>query len=155
MRWYDHYVANMLFSYRWAVENQIGKKDLVIDDCDAKQGVYIYGCKDSVLQIKGTWIYFYYNSLNYRFQAWNYWGFCVQLAGKVNIITIDKCTKMGVVFTVSNNMEQFVFNHFKGSLWIRVRSYFLVLFLCKIQDVVAACEIVNCNGVEVQCQVET
>ncbi|KAI4295531.1 hypothetical protein L6164_035570 [Bauhinia variegata] len=75
---------------KWAVENQIGKKDLVIDDCDSKQSVYIYGCKDSVLQIQG----------------------------KVNNITVDKCTKMGVVF----------------------------------KDVVAACEIVNCNRVEVQCQ---
>ncbi|WOK95584.1 cyclase-associated protein 1-like [Canna indica] len=75
---------------KWAVENQIGKKNLVIDDCDSKQTVYIYGCRDSVLQIKG----------------------------KVNNITIDKCTKMGIVFV----------------------------------DVVAACEIVNCNGVEVQCQ---
>ncbi|XVE93220.1 hypothetical protein REPUB_Repub01dG0171600 [Reevesia pubescens] len=75
---------------KWAVENQIGRKNLVIDDCDAKQSVYVFGCKDSVLQIQG----------------------------KVNNITIDKCTKMGVVF----------------------------------QDVVAACEIVNCNGVEVQCQ---
>ncbi|KAK1358678.1 cyclase-associated protein 1 [Heracleum sosnowskyi] len=75
---------------KWVVEYQIGKKNLVIDDCDAKQTVYIFGCKDSVLQIQG----------------------------KVNNITIDKCTKMGVVF----------------------------------KDVVAACEIVNCNGVEVQCQ---
>ncbi|XP_061372708.1 cyclase-associated protein 1 [Gastrolobium bilobum] len=75
---------------KWVVENQIGKKNLVIEDCDAKQSVYVYGCKDSVLQIQG----------------------------KVNNITIDKCTKMGVVF----------------------------------KDVVAACEIVNCNGVEVQCQ---
>lgn len=75
---------------KWAVENQIGRKDLVIDDCDAKQSVYIYGCNDSVLQIKG----------------------------KVNNITIDKCTKMGLVF----------------------------------MDVVAACEIVNCGRVEVQCQ---
>ncbi|KAJ0077469.1 hypothetical protein Patl1_36396 [Pistacia atlantica] len=75
---------------KWVVENQIGRKNLVIDDCDAKQSVYVFGCKDSVLQIQG----------------------------KVNNITIDKCTKMGVVFT----------------------------------DVVAACEIVNCNGVEVQCQ---
>ncbi|KAL1215741.1 Cyclase-associated protein 1 [Cardamine amara subsp. amara] len=56
---------------KWAVENQIGKKDLVINDCDAKQSVYVFGCKDSVLQIQG----------------------------KVNNITIDKCTKMGVVFT--------------------------------------------------------
>lgn len=75
---------------KWVVENQIGKKDLVIDDCDSKQSVYVYGCKDSVLQIQG----------------------------KVNNITLDKCTKMGVLF----------------------------------KDVVAACEIVNCSGVEVQCQ---
>ncbi|XP_010936278.1 cyclase-associated protein 1 [Elaeis guineensis] len=75
---------------KWAVENQIRKKDLVIDDCDSKQSVYVFGCKDSVLQVKG----------------------------KVNNITVDKCTKMGIVF----------------------------------MDVVAACEIVNCNGVEVQCQ---
>ncbi|KAL7246709.1 hypothetical protein ACSBR2_001756 [Camellia fascicularis] len=75
---------------KWVVENQIGKKNLVINDCDSKQSVYIFGCKDSVLQVQG----------------------------KVNNITVDKCTKMGVVFT----------------------------------DVVAACEIVNCNGVEVQCQ---
>ncbi|XP_042450823.1 cyclase-associated protein 1-like isoform X1 [Zingiber officinale] len=75
---------------KWVVENQIGKKNLVIDDCDSRQTVYIYGCRDSVLQIKG----------------------------KVNNITIDKCTKMGTVFT----------------------------------DVVAACEIVNCNAVELQCQ---
>ncbi|KAG6484518.1 hypothetical protein ZIOFF_053036 [Zingiber officinale] len=82
---------------KWVVENQIGKKNLVIDDCDSKQTVYLYGCKDSVLQIKGN---------------------SDQMLGKVNNITIDKCTKMGIVFT----------------------------------DVVAACEIVNCNGIEVQCQ---
>ncbi|XP_009605961.1 cyclase-associated protein 1 [Nicotiana tabacum] len=75
---------------KWVVENQVGEKNLVIDDCDAKQSVYVYGCKGSVLQIKG----------------------------KVNNITIDKCTKMGVVCA----------------------------------GVVAACEVVNCNGVEVQCQ---
>ncbi|GLJ30362.1 hypothetical protein SUGI_0600780 [Cryptomeria japonica] len=75
---------------KWVVENQIGQKNLQIDDCDPKQSVYIFGCKDSVLQVKG----------------------------KVNNITVDKCTKTGVVFT----------------------------------DVVSACEIVNCNGVEVQCQ---
>lgn len=39
---------------RWVVENQIGKKDLLIDQCDSKQTVYIFGCKDSVIQIKGT-----------------------------------------------------------------------------------------------------
>ncbi|KAJ4964330.1 hypothetical protein NE237_024269 [Protea cynaroides] len=75
---------------KWVVENQIGRKNLVIDDCDAKQSVYVFGCKDSVLQVQG----------------------------KVNNITVDKCTKTGIVF----------------------------------KDVVAAFEVVNCNGVEVQCQ---
>uniref|UniRef100_A0A803LDS2 Adenylyl cyclase-associated protein n=1 Tax=Chenopodium quinoa TaxID=63459 RepID=A0A803LDS2_CHEQI len=75
---------------KWAVENQIGKRDLVISECDSKQSVYVFGCKDSVLLIQG----------------------------KVNNITADKCTKTGILF----------------------------------KDVVAACEIVNCNGVEVQCQ---
>ncbi|CAM8928161.1 unnamed protein product [Rhodiola kirilowii] len=75
---------------KWVVENQIGNKNLVIDDCDPKQSVYIYGCKDSVLQVQG----------------------------KVNNIAIDKCTKMGILFT----------------------------------DVVGACEVVNCNSIEVQCQ---
>ncbi|KAL9670386.1 hypothetical protein QQ045_007937 [Rhodiola kirilowii] len=37
---------------KWVVENQIGNKNLVIDDCDPKQSVYIYGCKDSVLQVQ-------------------------------------------------------------------------------------------------------
>ncbi|CAI9294692.1 unnamed protein product [Lactuca saligna] len=61
----------LVMGRKWVVENQIGVKDLSIDDCDPKQTVYIFGCKDSVLHIKG----------------------------KVNNITVDKCTKMGVVFT--------------------------------------------------------
>ncbi|XP_073525884.1 uncharacterized protein [Phyllobates terribilis] len=55
---------------KWVVENHIGKKDLVISECDSKQSVYVYGCKDSVLQVQG----------------------------KVNNITLDKCSKMGIVF---------------------------------------------------------
>nr|GEU80506.1 cyclase-associated protein 1-like [Tanacetum cinerariifolium] len=61
----------LVMGRKWVVENQIGAKDLCIDECDARQTVYIFGCKDSVLHIKG----------------------------KVNNITVDKCTKMGVVFT--------------------------------------------------------
>ncbi|GKB72442.1 cyclase-associated protein 1-like protein [Tanacetum coccineum] len=61
----------LVMGRKWVVENQIGVKDLCIDECDAKQTVYIFGCKDSVLQVKG----------------------------KVNNITVDKCTKMGVLFT--------------------------------------------------------
>ncbi|EPS61598.1 adenylyl cyclase-associated protein [Genlisea aurea] len=75
---------------KWMVENQVGRSNLVIEECDAKQSVYVYKCNESVLHIRG----------------------------KVNNITIDKCTKLGVVF----------------------------------KDVVAACEIVNCDSVKVQCQ---
>ncbi|KAF2305903.1 hypothetical protein GH714_008788 [Hevea brasiliensis] len=76
---------------KWVVENQIGRKNLVIDDCDAKQSVYVFGCKDSVLQIQG----------------------------KVN--------------------NKQLTNALRWELYLRL-------------DVVAACEIVNCSGVEVQCQ---
>ncbi|XP_020264735.1 cyclase-associated protein 1-like isoform X2 [Asparagus officinalis] len=55
---------------KWVVENQIGNKSLVIADCDSKQSIYVFGCKDSVLQVKE----------------------------KVNNITVDKCTKTGIVF---------------------------------------------------------
>ncbi|CAA0827651.1 Cyclase-associated protein 1 [Striga hermonthica] len=71
---------------KWVVENQIGRNNLVIDDCDAKQSVYIYGCKNSVLRIQGM---------------------CRLISSQILL---------------------------KGAV------------------VVAACEIVNSSGVEVQCQ---
>lgn len=49
----DRYLYPLFLIGRWVVENQIGKKDLVIDECDSKQSVYVFGCKDSVLQIQG------------------------------------------------------------------------------------------------------
>ena len=103
---------------RWAVENQIGKKNLVIDDCDAKQSVYIFGCKDSVLQIQGDFCYFKC-TLSITFDSNHYVAVLswipvkevrksllvlLQCAGKVNNITVDKCTKMGIVFTVSRKI---------------------------------------------------
>lgn len=45
-----------MYFVRWAVENQIGKKELIIDDCDSKQSVYVFGCKDSILQVKGNFL---------------------------------------------------------------------------------------------------
>jgi hypothetical protein len=44
----------MSFSIRWVVEHHVGNKSLIIEDCDTKQLVYVYGCKDCVLQVKGT-----------------------------------------------------------------------------------------------------
>ncbi|KAH7292588.1 hypothetical protein KP509_29G076200 [Ceratopteris richardii] len=55
---------------KWIVENQVGNRELVISKCNAWQSVYIFGCKDCVVQIQG----------------------------KVNNITLDKCQKTGVVF---------------------------------------------------------
>lgn len=39
---------------RWVVEHQVGRKDLAINECDSKQSIYVYGCKDSVLQVNGN-----------------------------------------------------------------------------------------------------
>ncbi|KAJ7564243.1 hypothetical protein O6H91_02G009100 [Diphasiastrum complanatum] len=75
---------------KWVVENQTDNKNLVVSQTNARQSVYVYGCKGCVIQVHG----------------------------KVNNITMDRCTKSGLVF----------------------------------KDVVAACEIVNCTSVEVQCQ---
>jgi len=52
------------------VENQHGNKNVVIDNVEPKQTVYVYKCEDSVIQIKG----------------------------KVNAITCDTCKKIGLVF---------------------------------------------------------
>jgi len=55
---------------KWVVENHVGNREIVIDNTEARQTVYIYKCDNSVVQIKG----------------------------KVNAITIDTCKKTGVVF---------------------------------------------------------
>jgi len=55
---------------KWVVEHQLKNKEIVIQDTEVKQTVYIYKCKDSVIQIKG----------------------------KVNAVTVDDCTKCGIVF---------------------------------------------------------
>jgi adenylyl cyclase-associated protein len=66
--------------------------------------------------------------------------------GKVNNITVDKCTKFGIVFKVSLYCSRP-----RGSQLIF--HIVLALNFYVFQDVVAAFEVVNCNGVEVQCQV--
>nr|GEX35752.1 cyclase-associated protein 1-like [Tanacetum cinerariifolium] len=66
----------LLMGRKWVITNQIGVKELCIDECDVSQAIYIFGCKDSVIHI----------------------------IGKVNSIIVDKCTRMGVVFTVSKKL---------------------------------------------------
>jgi adenylyl cyclase-associated protein len=55
---------------KWIVEYQTNNKDIVISETETKQTVYIFGCSNSTIQIKG----------------------------KVNAITIDGCKRTGVVF---------------------------------------------------------
>jgi len=55
---------------KWKIENQKGKKDLVVEVENPKQSVYIYKCTDSVVTIKG----------------------------KTSSIALDSCTKTAIVF---------------------------------------------------------
>ncbi|XP_057309700.1 adenylyl cyclase-associated protein-like isoform X1 [Hydractinia symbiolongicarpus] len=55
---------------KWIVEYQEGNQNLVIENTNDKQTIYMFKCKNSVLQVKG----------------------------KVNSITLDSCQKCGVVF---------------------------------------------------------
>ncbi|XP_068189739.1 adenylyl cyclase-associated protein 2 [Antennarius striatus] len=55
---------------KWRVENFEKKHDLVIDETELKQVVYVFNCNDSTLQIKG----------------------------KINSIIVDNCKKLGLVF---------------------------------------------------------
>lgn len=55
---------------KWIVEFQDNNKNIVIDKTEAKQTLYIYGCKNSVVQVKG----------------------------KINTICLDSSIRTGVVF---------------------------------------------------------
>ncbi|KAK2836541.1 hypothetical protein Q7C36_014410 [Tachysurus vachellii] len=55
---------------KWRVEHQEQVHDLVIDETELKQVVYVFSCNNSTLQIKG----------------------------KVNSIIVDNCKKLGLVF---------------------------------------------------------
>lgn len=55
---------------KWVIENQVGNKSIVISETEPKQTVYIYKCTNSVVVVKG----------------------------KINNITVDACSKLGVVF---------------------------------------------------------
>lgn len=55
---------------KWVVENHLGRRDLKIEGVEMNQVVYVYGCKDSTLQVKG----------------------------KLNSIVVDSCVKSAIVF---------------------------------------------------------
>jgi adenylyl cyclase-associated protein len=55
---------------KWVVEHHKGNNDIVIDNVNMKQTIYIYKCENSTIQIKG----------------------------KINSITLDSCKKVGMVY---------------------------------------------------------
>mmetsp|Transcript_18911 Transcript_18911/g.49461 ORF Transcript_18911/g.49461 Transcript_18911/m.49461 type:complete len:160 (-) Transcript_18911:182-661(-) len=55
---------------KWAVENHVGARDLVVEGTNPKHSVYMYNCVDCTLQVRG----------------------------KVNAISIDGCKRVGIVF---------------------------------------------------------
>lgn len=55
---------------KWVVENQTDARSLEITDCNFKQTVYIYNCRNTVILIKG----------------------------KINSLCVDKCVRTSVVF---------------------------------------------------------
>lgn len=65
---------------KWVVEYQNNNQSVVIEETEAKQTVYIYGCMNTVVQIKG----------------------------KVNSIMIDSCKKTAVVFDTCVSVVEIV-----------------------------------------------
>lgn len=59
-----------LVDKKWVIENQDGNQDLVIDNADMRQTVYVSKCRNSVINVKG----------------------------KINAISLDGCHKTGIVF---------------------------------------------------------
>lgn len=55
---------------KWKIENQLNRNDLVIEETDLKQTVYIYQCKECTITVKG----------------------------KVNSIIVDSCNRVGLLF---------------------------------------------------------
>jgi len=55
---------------KWAIENQVGNREIVISETEAKQTCYIFKCSQTTVQVKG----------------------------KINAIVIDSCSKTAVVF---------------------------------------------------------
>ncbi|KAI3632860.1 hypothetical protein MIR68_008935 [Amoeboaphelidium protococcarum] len=62
---------------KWFVENYDGKKDIVIENAEMRQGAYIFGCNNCTIQIKG----------------------------KIGAVTVDSCKKTAVV--VENVVSSF------------------------------------------------
>ncbi|PSC76207.1 dipeptidyl aminopeptidase acylaminoacyl peptidase [Micractinium conductrix] len=55
---------------KWVVENQVGNRDIIIENTEPRQTVYIFNCSNSTIRVRG----------------------------KVNAITLDSCSRTGLLF---------------------------------------------------------
>ncbi|GMH45257.1 hypothetical protein BSKO_13214 [Bryopsis sp. KO-2023] len=70
--------TELVMERKWTVENHKGNKEIVLENTNPRQTVYIYKCEDSVVKVDG----------------------------KVNAITVDSCKKLGLLFeTVMASVE--------------------------------------------------
>jgi adenylyl cyclase-associated protein len=65
---------------KWVVEYQNGNNNILIEDTELRQTVYLYKCENSTVQVKG----------------------------KVNSITLDSCKKVGVAFENAVSMCEII-----------------------------------------------
>ncbi|CAF3311555.1 unnamed protein product [Rotaria socialis] len=65
---------------KWLVEYQAGKSDLRITDTNMRHSIYVYKCTNSTIVVEG----------------------------KVNSITLDQCTKVGLQFTSVVSLVEFI-----------------------------------------------
>eukprot|EP00002_Diphylleia_rotans_P009457 TRINITY_DN1970_c0_g1_i1.p2 TRINITY_DN1970_c0_g1~~TRINITY_DN1970_c0_g1_i1.p2 ORF type:complete len:466 (-),score=118.57 TRINITY_DN1970_c0_g1_i1:2393-3790(-) len=87
---------------KWAVENQLNNRSIVIDDTNTKQTVYVYNCQGSLIVVKGkvnnicldnckkTSLVF--EAVVANCEVVNCTSVEVQVTGKVPSIAIDKCS---------------------------------------------------------------
>jgi adenylyl cyclase-associated protein len=69
-----------LVEKKWLIEYQEGKHDLTIEDTELKQTVYIYKCSECTITVKG----------------------------KVNSISVDSCSRVGIIFDDVLSTVEFV-----------------------------------------------
>ncbi|DBA84277.1 TPA: hypothetical protein ACH3X2_006334 [Trebouxia sp. C0005] len=60
----------LVLGRKWSIENHTDNRSLIVDQTDPKQSVYIFNCTNCTVQVQG----------------------------KVNAITLDSCTRTGLVF---------------------------------------------------------
>ena len=91
---------------KWMIENQIGRKDLVITNAEMNQSINVYKCEDCVLQVKG----------------------------KINSITVDLSKKFSIVFDNIVSVVEFINSQkIQAQVGIHLTCFVLILMVCSFR----------------------